>query len=246
METPTEYLYRRYNVTLDFITPVAGGTPLDSGLIAGHIARFSEGVSNALKLSKKAEGEVSEEAMNKYMLSCSSGFMLDDQGIYIRGHQLNAMLKDAAQRMKATLKYKGLGNTIRDGGLLFPDRIHLGVSPTIVEKPVHPDGKSSNIKIFQVAEGVKLTLPYAVLENGDLPDQLLNQMWVVAQGVGLGANRHLGYGRFEVANIQQIADWNIADLFRPSTGNGANGHNGMSPVPQTVDAVSGTPAGGAD
>ena len=86
----------------------------------------------------------------------------------------------------------------------------------------------------------------SVLEYVDLPDQLLNQMWVVAQGVGLGANRHLGYGRFEVANIQQIADWNIADLFRPSTGNGANGHNGMSPVPQTVDAVSGTPAGGAD
>ena len=234
MDTPTEYLYRRYEVSLDFITPLAGGTPLDSGLIAGHIARFAEGVSNALKLSMKAEGEVSEEAMNKYMLSCSSGFMLDDQGIFIRGHQLNAMLKDAAQRMKATLKQKGLGNTIRDGGLLFPDKIHLGVAPTIVEKPVHPDGKSSNIKIFQVAEGVKLTLPYAVLENGDLPDQLLNQMWVVAQGIGLGANRHLGYGRFEVTNIQKIADWNIADLFRPGNGNGTNGRHATSPVPASV------------
>jgi len=236
MDTPTEYLYRRYQVTLDFITPLAGGTPLDTGLIAGHIARFSEGVSNALKLSKKAEGEVSEEAMKKYMLTCSSGFMLDEGGIYIRGHQINAMLKDAAQRMKATLKQKGLGNTIRDGGLLFPDRIYLGVSPTIVEKPVHPDGKSSNIKIFQVAEGVKLTIPCAVLENGDLPEDLFGQMWIVAQGIGLGANRHLGYGRFEVTHTQQTEDWKITDLFRSNGSNGTNGHKEVSPVPTAVDA----------
>ena len=233
MDTPNEYLYRRYEVSLDFITPIAGGTPLDTGLIASHIARFSEGVSNALKLSKKAEGEVSEEAMRKYMVSCSSGFLLDEDGIYIRGYQINAMLKDAAQRMKATMKVKGLGNTIRDGGLLFPDRIYLGVAPTIVERPVHPDGKPSNIKIFQVAEGVKLTVPCAVLENGDLPETLFGQMWTVAQGIGLGANRHLGYGRFEVSHTESMSDWKITDLFRPS-----NGHNGdqpqeVSPVPRT-------------
>ena len=246
MDTPTEYLYRRYEVNLDFITPLAGGTPLDTGLIAGHIARFSEGVSNALKLSKKAEGEVSEEAMHKYMLSCSSGFMLDTQGIYIRGHQINACLKDAAQRMKATLKQKGLGNTIRDGGLLFPDRIHLGVAPTIVEKPVHPDGKSSNIKIFQVAEDVKLKIPCAVLENGDLPEDLFGQMWIVAQGIGLGANRHLGYGRFEVTATQQLADWKITDLFRNGGSNGAKGRTETSPVPRSVDAVQEAATGGAN
>ena len=235
MDTPTEYLYRRYEIGLDFITAIAGGTPLDTGLIAGHIARFSEGVSNALKLSKKAEGEVSEEAMRKYMLSRSSGFLLDDQGIYLRGYQINAMLKDAAQRMKATLKTKGLGNTIRDGGLLFPDRIHLGVAPTIVERPVHPDGKPSNIKIFQVAEGVKLTIPCAVLENGDLPESLFGQMWQVSQGIGLGANRHLGYGRFEVSHTVTLTEWKVTDLFRPSNGNGAHGPAEVSPVPRSIN-----------
>ena len=238
MDTPNEYLYRRYSIDLDFITPVAGGNPLDTGLIANHIARFSEGVSNALKLSKKTEGEVSEEAMQKYMLSCSSGFLLDGDGIYIRGYQVNAMLKDAAQRMKATLKTKGLNNTIRDGGLLFPDRIYLGVAPTIVERPSHPDRGPSNIKIFQVAEGVKLSLPCAVLENGDLPESLFGQMWQVAQGIGLGANRHMGYGRFVVTHTQTMEEWAITDLFRSRNGGAANGqgaeHEGNGPVPRTA------------
>lgn len=233
LETEMEYLYRRYEVSLDIQQPgIAGGVPLDKGLIANHISKFSAGVTNALKLSKKQEGEVSEEAMQKYMLSCSSGFLVDEGGIYIRGIQFNAMLKDAAQRMKATMKIKGLGNTIRDGGLLFPAKVYLGVEPTITERPVKPDNGPSNIKIFQVADGVKLSVPCAVLENGDLSDALFRQMWVVAQGIGLGANRHLGYGRFEV-EVVETGDWNITQLF-------TNGHKSSeaSPVPAEVLAQS--------
>ena len=233
-EPETSYLYRRYLLNLEFITPIAGGVPLDQGLIAGHISRFSEGVSNALKLSKKQEGEVSEEAMKKYMISCSSGFLLDARGIYIRGFQFNAMLKDAAQRMKATLKTQGLGNTIRDGGCLFPDKVYLGVAPSMVEKPVKPDKGSATIKIFQVAELPALSVRCAVLENGDLHDQLFRDIWIVAQGVGLGANRHLGYGRFEVSEITKETDWNITDLFRNG---GPNGHGPMAPVERIADAV---------
>ena len=204
---------------------------MDKGLIAGHISKFSEGVSNALKLSKKNEGEVSEEAIAKYMLSCSSGFLLDDdKGIFIRGYQCNAMFKDAAQRMKATMKIKGLGNTIRDGGLLFPDRIYLGTEPTIIERPVNPDNAPANIKIFQTARSIKLTLPCAVLDNGDLSDQLFRQIWVVSQGIGIGANRHLGYGHFICNSITQTGDWNITDLF-------ANGSSDLlSPVPKEIMA----------
>ena len=233
MEASTEYLFRRYDVTLEFLAPIAGGTPLNKGMISDHIARFSAGVSNALKLSKKQEGEVSEEAMQKYMLACSSGFPLDNKGIYVRGFQLNAMLKDAAQRMKATMKQKGLSNTIRDGGLLFPQRLYLGVEPSLVERPVKPDNGPSNIKIFQTAEVNRLSFPCAVLENGDLSHDLFQQMWIVAQGIGLGANRHLGYGVFELVGLEQVGDWNIANLFR-------NGHlNGAAPSP--VDRTAGIP-----
>lgn len=237
METKNECLYRRYTIGLQFSNGIAGGTPVNKGLVADHIARFSAGVTNALKLSKKNEGEVSEEAMQKYMTSCSSVFPLDADGIYLRGFQLNAMLKDAAQRMKATLRRQGLGNTIRDGGLLFPDRIYLGVEPSIVERPVKPDNGPANIKIFQVAEGVKLDIPCAILDNGDLPDELFRQMWIVAQGMGLGANRHLGYGRFRVVDIKQEGDWDITDLW-------ANGKKPKetSPVPETVAAKT-TPTG---
>lgn len=229
VDTQTEYLYRRYQIDMEFLNGIAGGTPASQGLVVEHIAKFSEGVSNALKLSKKAEGEVSEEAMAKYIQSCSSVFLLDGGGIYLRGFQFNAMLKDAAQRMKATVAKKGLGNTIRDGGLLFPDKVYLGVAPTYVEKPVKPDNAPANIKIFQVAEGVKLSVPCAILENGDLPDLLFRQMWIVAQGHGLGANRHLGYGRFKVNNIIAGGDWDITDLWK-----GGEGPVETTPVPEAV------------
>jgi len=196
MDTPTELLYRKYTVNVKFRNGVAGGTPLTPNLITEHIRLYSQGVSNPLKYSKKVEGEVTEEAMQAYLARCSSGFPADENGIYLRGFQLNAMLKDAAQRMKETMKHKGLGNTIRDGGLLFPDKVYLGVNPFIIERPVKPDSGPSNIKVFQVAEKVEFDVPCAVLENGDLPDTLFRQMWIVAQGIGLGANRHLGYGQF--------------------------------------------------
>ncbi len=228
METTDDLLYRRYRVDIQFhALGIAGGTALDKGLVASHIARFSAEVSNVMKLSRKQDGEVTEEAMQKYMTSVSSVFPLDDNGVYIRGMQIQAMLKDAGQLTKDTLKKKGLGRTIRDGGVVFPSKIYLGVEPTIIERPVKPDNGSATIKIFQVAEGVKLSIPCAVLDNGDLDDALWKRLWTVAQNVGLGANRHLDYGKFKVTDIRQEDNWDIIDLWS----NGATPES-TSPVPE--------------
>ncbi|MAH49852.1 hypothetical protein CMI37_28795 [Candidatus Pacearchaeota archaeon] len=231
MDTKDEFLYRRYSISLDFANGLAGGTPLTSNLISEHIQLFAQGVSNPLKYAKQVEGEVTEEAMQAHLARCSSGFPADEDGIYLRGFQFNAMLKDAAQRMKATVSKKGLGNTIRDGGLLFPHRIYLDAEPLIIERPVKPDNAPSNIKVFQVAEDVHLTIPCAVLENGDLPDKLFRQMWIVAQGIGLGANRHLGYGQFKVTGLQETGNWDITELWQDG-----NEPLETSPVPEVVPA----------
>ena len=229
-------LYNRYEITLDFEggMGIAGGTPLTVGLIAQHIRLQMLGVSNPLKASEINEGQITPEAMEEYLQRCSSGFMADENGIYLRGFQFNAMLKDAAQRMKETVKKKGLGNTIRDGGTLFPPKIYLSVDPVIIERPVKPDYGPSNIKVFQVAEPTSLTIPCAVLDNGDLHEALFRSIWIVAQGIGIGANRHLGYGQFNVASIRRTEDWDITKLWKK------NGElkGGSSPVPPS----SGLPA----
>lgn len=233
METSVETLYNRYNVRIEFLNGLAGGTPLNSDLVRQHMRLFAEGVSNPLKYAKKVEGEVTEEAMQSHLERCSSGFPADENGAYIRGFQFNAMLKDAAQRTKDSMKRKGLGNTIRDGGLLFPDKIYLGATPIIIEKPVKPDNASNaTIKIFQVVEGVKLSVPCALLNNGDIDDELWQRLWVVAQGIGLGANRHLGYGRFRLVELAKTEDFEITDLFNASGKVGKN----ASPVPEIVKA----------
>ena len=231
MDTQDDFLYRRYTVDIEFTGGLAGGTPLKGyrGIIAQHVKLFGQGVSNPLKYAKEVEGEVTEDAIAEYLERCSSGFPADEAGIYLRGIQFNAMLKDAAQRMKATIARRGLGNTIRDGGLLFPNKVYLDAAPMIIERPVKPDNGPSNIKIFQVVENIKLSVPCAVLENGDLPDKLFRQMWIVAQGIGLGANRHLDYGRFNIVDIRQEDNWDITDLW-------ANGRTSAEtmPVPEAV------------
>ena len=208
-------LFKRYEVSIEFVHGIAGGTPLNPDLIKQHMKLFSEGVSNPLKYAMKVEGAVTEEAMEEHLKRASSGFPADAKGIFIRGFQINAMFKDAAQRMKATMKRKGLGNTIRDGGLHFPHKIYLGTEAIFVERPVKPDNGPANIKVFQVAEAVKLTFPCAVLNNEDLDDELFRDIWEVAQGVGLGSNRHLGYGLFRILSLEKVTNdktWKVADL----------------------------------
>jgi len=172
-------------------------------------------------------------------------FLLDDHGIYIRGYQVNAMMKDAGQRTKATMKIKGLGLTIRDGGLLFPDRIYLDAEPHVMEKPVKPDMGSATIKIFQTAipasggEAGILKFGCALLDNGDLSEDLFEQLWIVSQGLALGANRHLGHGRFEIVSIEPAEDFPISNLFRPNAENGvvADAPVSYSPIAATNNGV---------
>jgi|TARA_Y100000310_G_scaffold33293_1_gene31487 hypothetical protein len=224
-------LFKRFDIELEFTNGIAGGRPATAALAQAHILKFSEGVSNALKLSEKVEGVVTEEAMQEYMMNNKSVFPVDEGGIYIRGFQFNAMLKDAAQRLKETRKTQGLGKTIRDGGLHFPYKIYLGVEPNMAEEAVKPDAApSGSIKLFQTADIVNLKVPCAVMDNGDLPVKLFNELWEVAQGMGLGSQRHLGYGQFIVNSVESNKGWaSIAPLLR-RTGYDASGE----PMPEVA------------
>lgn len=209
-KTTTEHMYDRYNVTIRFKDlGIAGGTPVDKGIANSHAAKYSAEVTNALQLAKENEGEVSEEAINKYLDQVTSVFPLDQKhGIFIRGFQIKAMLKDGGQRLKETRKLSGLGNTIRDGGVVLPQRIYLETSPQFSERPVKPDFAPANIKKFQVApenpdESLILRIPVAVIQNGDLPAAKFTRIWMACQEIGLGANRHLGYGMFTLMSIEK-------------------------------------------
>ena len=90
--TTPECLFRQYDIDIEFVNGIAGGTPLNPDLMKQHIRLFSEGVSNPLKYAMKVEGAVTEEAMEEHLKRASSGFPADEKGIFIRGFQINAML----------------------------------------------------------------------------------------------------------------------------------------------------------
>ena len=229
MEPTEDSFYTTYRVDLEFQQPIAAGRPATPALAVKHATQFAAGVTNALKLSKKDEGDVSEEAVEQYIMHLSSIFPIDEEGIYVTGNQLTALLKDAAQSLKLTVKHKGLNRTLRDGGVIFPIRVYLGVEPTFVERPVKPDNGPANIKRFQIAESVALSIPVAVLNNGDLNEQMFRQIWRQAQSVGLGANKHLDYGKFIVSDLREDSGWEMEDLLRGDVGaEMLNGHEEMT------------------
>jgi len=116
------HLWDRYEITLRFIDEIAAGRPASGDLVERHMELFRHQATNVMKLAFITEGEVTEDVMQDYIKGCSTVFPADEVGIYLRGFQANAMLKDAAQRTKDTMKKKGLGNILRDGGLHFPHK----------------------------------------------------------------------------------------------------------------------------
>ena len=242
MDTPNEHLYQCYMVSMEFLDGVAGGRSPIKNLIERHVERFKQQVTNDMKIALNVEGEVTEEAIQSYLETCTSLFPVDEKGIYLAGHQFQAMLKDSAQRTKMSTQIKSLNNTIRDGGVLFPQRVYLNAVPTTVQRHSNPDGGKSNIKNFQIAEQVKLSVPCAILQNGDLPLSRFHQLWIVGEGIGMGANRHLGYGQFRLIDIQPTGGWNPPDLLEGKV----NGESPLStsPVPVEYGAVL-TPSPGA-
>ena len=234
----TKPLWRRYTVDIRFIEGIAGGLPA-ADLVDQHMRLFSHGASNPMKLSIKTDGEVTEAAMKEYLQRCSTLFPADDIGLYIRGFQFNAMLKDAGQRSKETMKAKGLGNMLRDGGLHFPHRIYMQDGAIMVERPSKPDNGPSNIKRFQVIERPRMVVECAVLNNDDLPDARFRLLWEVAQGVGLGAQRHLGYGAFRVMSLTEIPHnptWSVAELLESKTQAGVVTSNGSKTTEASAPA----------
>lgn len=201
-------LYTNYNVGLCFRNGIAGTMPLDENIARRYIELYGAGVSNMLKLGRQQEGEVTEEAMQAYLRASTTVFRIDEQGPYLRDFQVTAMLRDAAKLLAERGAKTGMiGFTVSNGGVVLPERLHLGGEPKLVERPVTPYDRNGHrvpsLAVFQVMEDVSLLFPVKVIKNDAISLDLFKRMWQAGENIGLGGFRHLGYGKFDITVLRR-------------------------------------------
>lgn len=199
-------VYKTYHCRLEFRNGLAGGQPLSRTLVEDYACKYAARVSNALAQSRKDEGEVTPEAIDKFIEGITSIFPYDDDGAYISGYQVTAMLRDALKVSKLGMGKKAtfLKFMIQNGGVKVPPKIRLGCEPEMRSRPVSPEVRGvrlSSIAKFEVASEAKVEFDLGVIQNDQLCKAELRQLLKVGGEVGLGSFRHLGWGKFDLAEL---------------------------------------------
>lgn len=212
------YVYRGHIV----VELLAGGTPtnpdvaaawiksrgykdLKDELIAGEVAKIMEerGVTE-----DEAIEVVSE---NRHL----SGFKRDENGLYIEGRQLKAMLKEAASvaadvgKLKrlgfGANKKKGIKSFVAEHIFVREQRLHLGVDkPSDVLQSFIHTFRGSGIQYTEIVEQAEFD--FTVEADQKFDDEFWAQLWLTGQRQGVGATRSQGYGRFTITAWEPLGE----------------------------------------
>jgi hypothetical protein len=145
------------------------------------------------------------------------GFKRDENGLYIEGRQVKAAIKEAANVAGAAGKLKtgkmwgatkkGLLSFVAEHIMVEEDRIHLGVAiaDDIDQGFVHstgPGGRRTGIRYNEFVEEAKLT--FHVLSDHEFEEREWAMIWLTGEQQGLGANRSMGCGRYEITGWERL------------------------------------------
>lgn len=211
----TRHYPHRFTGTLH-VECIAGGTPTSQKVAESWLkTKFAD--SDDLIRAKAAEimvdrgvgiDEATEEVVKDSHLN---GFRRDERGLYIKGYQLKAALKEAAcvAANSGNLTTKGWGtpdnkNYAKGLKAWFPehvfvieDRLHLGVTePTGVAQRFVHTRNGNGIQYEEYVEDAKID--FTVETDHAFKDAEWAAIWLAAERLGIGATRSQGYGRYTV------------------------------------------------
>ena len=202
---------------------IAGGVPLNEKTLEGHLKRKTAAPDDLIRAEVASfmleDGiEVDEAITRAAKLKGFVGFARDDNGLYVRGFQLKAMLVEsaciAAAEGRIPKKWgqmseagKALRSWFPEHVFVLDDRLYLGTDkPTEVPQSfIHkmgPKGPTSAIQYTEIVRDADIS--FTVETDHDFPDDVWAAIWLTAERNGLGASRKLGYGTFEVRQWEKI------------------------------------------
>lgn len=227
-------LFTMYHARLQMRSQLMGGIPKDPHVIEQWI-RSKAGVTDEQEITAmmirtlyELGIDVPDDATTEQVIEASKqlagkaavGFKRDEQGLYIEGRQVKAMLKECVNiiysgsegwanpraKKKAdtgeALYRKAPRNFTAERAFVNPERLHLGVmEPAGVElvigHVIGPQGPRSTLTYYEYVE--RPAIEFAVMVTDDaIPQDAWPLIWVQAQEIGLGAVRSQGNGRFDI------------------------------------------------
>ncbi len=216
----TKNYAHRYRVEL-LIDRIAGGTPMSEKAIEGWLKTKTASRDDQLRAmiaetmldAGVSVDEATEKAAEKIGLC---GFKTDENGLYIEGRQVKAMLKEVAviamsagrlpRKWGAT--NKGVQGYVAEHIFVVEDRIPLGVvEPTgIAQRFIHKMTAKGAVSAFQCEQYVEnAKVSFTVESDHDFAEDEWAAIWLTAERNGLGASRSQGFGTFTVTGWEPVA-----------------------------------------
>jgi hypothetical protein len=204
-------MWQNYTLEMRFTGQVMAGIPKHPDIINSWLAARMPTIAppdavSVADLADEVADQVAAIATEENKVWC--GFMSDiGKGVYVPGFHLKAHLKDAANVVKGTFKpddkaAKALKSKVADRVFVVEDRLYLGKQEPdgFWEHPVHVmtmQGPRTALKRNDYVNNPTLTATLRVLQDSVLPAGILELLLDYGSVRGFGAERGLGYGRYE-------------------------------------------------
>lgn len=215
-----------------------GGRPKDPHMeLAMLQARYNKGLIKeetyqaAIQAVQDGSSTSPEEENEKAKLKSWTGFLSDDNGIFINTNQLKAGIKEAASALFLTKTFPGSKQVLQHAlfvrGLEHPDKVYFYRQPLSASEPPReritaPDGYEQLIAHLVGPQGPRSTIKFHDFVN---PDSYFEfEVWVaepkkgrvdlsflatslkLCENNGWGCSRSQGYGRVKILTIEQTAE----------------------------------------
>ena len=217
-----EYAVNKYDVRLEFISPIHGGTPKNADVaetwINTNLGRAEiEGQEKTRKL--KVTMDELKETLVEMETNISNGFRVSEGRIYAATYQIKAMLKEAAESLrragvlKVTSYRQRLGRDVQVFGVEEPFKIFFKRNGSILKTAdgnelatVHamtPTGPINAIKKSDVVNPpAEIEFTIEVVGKSITEDQLKLFLTHAGRFIGFGSDRGLQNGLFNVAGFK--------------------------------------------
>lgn len=194
---------RRYKIT--FTEPLLGGSPMNKTLYSDYVASKAPPETG----DDETEGEIARVRTGEKGVT---GFLGDDEGIYLMDYMVKGYLKEAGNILKQNLgqadgksgKPKGvraLKSKIDNYVFVYPRYIPLAEKPDgLIERPLRAETMQGPRVTLACSEyvdaGKHIEIVISLVSHPDLSFDLIEQLLDFGQLKGMCQWRNGGYGRF--------------------------------------------------
>ncbi len=192
---------------------LAGGIPSDPKVVEGWIkSKFSSDTGDQIRelvidsIAERGVDDLDLAVEEVAKLRHLNGFKRDENGLYIEGRQVKAMIKEAANIRWPKERWgpskKGTKSFFAEHVFVVDTRIPLGTSePTEVNQRFVHTWRGTGIQYEEIVEDAVLT--FNVVTDYEFKRAEWAALWLTAEANGLGAARSQGFGCFTVVSWER-------------------------------------------